>query len=373
MSDIQSIKIISTEVVDVPKSHVVYVIQVSTPIRTWTVKRRYSDFISLHSELKSSVGKEPPGSLPAKHWSLIKGVGDDKLIRERRILLEQYLILILTNKDPSFRQSYGFKDFLSVASNTNPSHPSSVNFTSQSWLLEHTSLQNLLRSARSALLKRDALASMGDSVASRSSSIEAKKILKEASQRIHTLEDALGLDSMASMGEGEKKRRYEMVEQLKIERETLNRMAEVGIRTSTSAFSRNSEPSGSRSNGSSSFEPTGTTRSNGGSLNSLPGGFPQGQQISIGRTFGVKSPPQETSETRPLDDRGLLQLQVQKMDNQDDQLKELSKLLQRQKQMGEEIHQEIGEQNDLLDEIESGVDKTGRKLGKTKRELNRLG
>ncbi|WVW81739.1 hypothetical protein I302_103735 [Kwoniella bestiolae CBS 10118] len=372
MSDIQSIKIISTEVVDVPKSHVVYVIQVSTPIRTWTVKRRYSDFISLHSELKSSVGKEPPGSLPGKHWSLIKGVGDDKLIHERRILLEQYLVLLLTCKDPSFRTAFGYKDFLSVPSHTNPnpSHPGTMHFTSQSWLLEHTSVQNLLRSARSALLKRDALASMGDSVASRSSSIEAKKILKDASGRIHTLENALDLESMKGLGEGEKKRRGEMVEQLKVERESLGRMAEVGIRTSTSAFSRSSASDPPNSVSSSAFAPP---NSNGGSMNSLPGGFPQAGQVNIGRTFGSKPPPQETSETRPLDDRGLVQLQVQKMDDQDDQLKELSRLLLRQKKMGEEIHQEIGEQNELLDEIEGGVDRTGRKLGKTKRELNRLG
>ncbi|WWC58069.1 uncharacterized protein I303_100604 [Kwoniella dejecticola CBS 10117] len=385
MSDIQSIKIISTEVVDTPKSHVVYVIQISTPIRAWTVSRRFSDFIALNAELKSTVGKDPPGHLPAKSWSLIKGVGDEKLIHERRIVLEQYLSLILTSKDSSWRDAYGFKDFLSVPSHSNlsnhgPSSSSSTStttmtttkYTSQSWLIEHSSLQTLLRSARSALLKRDALAGMGDSVGSRSSSIEAKKILKDLSSRIDILENALG---GLALGEGEKKRREEMIDQLRVEKNSLGKMAEVGVRTNltSSGFSRAS--ASEASNHGSGFSNSSNTTA-GGSMNSIPGGFPSNNGgVGVGRVFGAKSPqpPQETAETRPLDDRGLMQLQATKMEDQDDQLKELSRVLQRQKQMGEEIHQEIGEQNEILDEIESGVDKTGRKLGKAKRQLNRLG
>ncbi|WWC85762.1 uncharacterized protein L201_000628 [Kwoniella dendrophila CBS 6074] len=394
MSDIQSIKIISTEVVDTPKSHVVYVIQISTPIRTWTVKRRYSDFLSLDSELKSSVGKSPPGNLPSKHWSLIKGVGDEKLIRERRIVLEQYLVLILTSKDPSFRQSYGFKDFLSVPSNNpNPSSSSTSHnrtsssndiqreliFTSQSWLIEFESIKNQLRLARSSLLKRDTLAKMGDSSGSRSSSIESKKILKEISFRIDQLENALENNLSKILGQGEKKRRQELIDQLKIEKQTLTKMSEIGIRTNFSANAESTSSSITNSGfsklSSSENGSLFSSNSNNGSLNSIPGGYSQHQQPNVGRVFGAKSPipPQETSETRPLEDRGLLQLQSIKMNDQDEQLKGLSKLLQKQKKMGQEINQEINEQNELLDEIESGVDKTGRKLGKAKRELNKLG
>ena len=93
--------------------------------------------------------------------------------------------------------------------------------------------------------------------------------------------------------------------------------------------------------------------------------------VAPGRVFGKKA--EETDETRPLDDRGLVQLQQNKMDGQDDQLRELSKLLQRQRGMGEEIHREIGEQTEILEEIEHGVDKTGNKMAKAKRTMNKLG
>ncbi|OCF40080.1 hypothetical protein I317_06093 [Kwoniella heveanensis CBS 569] len=395
MSDIQDITIISTKTVEQPKVHTVYVIQISTPTRTWTVQRRYSDFVSLHAELKSSVGKEPPGTLPAKHWSLTGRLGDEKMIRERRVVLEQYLRLILTSKDASWRQAYGFKDFLSLpttSSSTGPSissgsYPGPQTFTVQSWLLEHTALQSILRSARSSLLKRDALANMGDSVGSRSASVEAKRTLKDIDVRINVLESELaGLN----LGEGEKKRREEMVDSLKVERSGLGRMAEAGVRTnlglgpSSAGFNRSQGPSSSSgfsSTASSAFAPPqGGHSSAGGSMNSIPGGWGSGPNSAIqsGRVFGSSTaarnqPPEETAETRPLDDRGLLQLQATKMTDQDDQLRELSKVLLRQKKMGEDIHGELAEQNDLLDEIESGVDKTGRKLGKAKRELNKLG
>jgi regulator of vacuolar morphogenesis len=61
------------------------------------------------------------------------------------------------------------------------------------------------------------------------------------------------------------------------------------------------------------------------------------------------------------------------MDNQDTQLSELSKLLRVQRQMGEEIHQEIEEQSEMLDELTTGVDKTQGKLGRAKRQMNKLG
>ncbi len=107
----------------------------------------------------------------------------------------------------------------------------------------------------------------------------------------------------------------------------------------------------------------------------MPGGSSSlwgngGSQISTGRVFGKK--PEETEETRPLDDRGLLQLQQQKMNGQDQQLTELSKILQRQRGMGEEIHREIGEQTSMLEEIEHGVDKVGGKMARAKRDMNKL-
>ena len=95
MADIQNVVVTSTQTVTQPKPHTTYTIQgesnvpdirssysdmtVSTPIRTWTVSRRYNDFVALHAELKSSTGKEPPATLPPKHkWTITRSVYDEK-------------------------------------------------------------------------------------------------------------------------------------------------------------------------------------------------------------------------------------------------------------------------------------------------------
>lgn len=312
-----------------------------------------------------------------------------QVIRERRVLLEAYLRSILTTKDSRWRQAYTFSDFLSVptprAGSSSSTHHSSSSvsgvppppdhWTPMTWLAEQGALSSLVRSIRSALLKRDALAGMSDASGSRSASVEAKRLLKELSARLDGLDTGLGKTG-TGLGEGEKRRREEMVENLRAERDNLQRMADAGVRTSaasaaSAAFSSRANDTGGSGVGAGAGV---GVRGNGtmpGGTGSLWGPPPAGP--SSGRVFGRQQPPQETSETRPLDDRGLLQLQQTKMTNQDDQLGELSKVLVRQRKMGEEIAQEIGEQNELLDGLDHEVDRTGKKLGRAKRELNRLG
>ena len=192
--------------------------------------------------------------------------------------------------------------------------------------------------------------------------MEAKKVLREVGDRVESL--SKGLEQVAkSLGEGEKKRREEMVEGLKNDRGDLQRMAEAGVRTLRDASSS-----------------MGTSGASGSSMRSshMPGAMPGAAWggvnggVGAGRVFG-KQPPQETGETRPLDDRGLVQIQQVKMDEQDGQLEELSKVLRRQKNMGEEIHREIGEQSEMLEDIEGEVGKVGGKMARAKRQMNKLG
>ena len=196
---------------------------------------------------------------------------------------------------------------------------------------------------------------MGDAPGSRGAGVEAKKLLREVGDKIGVLDKALGVIGKA-VGEGERKRREEMVEGLRNERGDLQRMAEAGVRTmrdvSTASTASNSSFAG-------------------GGSGLMPGAMP-GAMPAAGRVFG-KQPPQETAETRPLDERGLLQLQQVKMDGQDGQLEELSKMLRRQKDMGEEIHREIGEQTEMLEDIEGEVGRVGGKMARAKRQMNKLG
>ena len=230
-----------------------------------------------------------------------------------------------------------------------------MQFTSSSWMTEHNALQQSLRTVRASLLKRDALAGMGDAGASRSAGIEAKRSLKELKVRLESLDK--GLEGVEGLGQGERSRREGLVLGLKDEVGNVDKMAEAGVRVS-------SNHSASTSMGRSG------TPVNENDRKALLGG---GAARPAGRVFGAAAhqAPQETAETRPLDDQGLLQLQQHQMDNQDSQLEQLSSVLQRQLRLGQDIGKEIGEQNDMLDDLSTQVDKTGGKLGRAKRQMNR--
>jgi hypothetical protein len=142
-----------------------------------------------------------------------------QVIRERRVLLEAYLRSILTTKDPRWRQAYTFSDFLSVptprAGSSSSTHHSSSSvsgvpappdhWTPMTWLAEQGALSSLVRSIRSALLKRDALAGMSDASGSRSASVEAKRLLKELSARLDGLDTGLVRDWEKARRGGERR------------------------------------------------------------------------------------------------------------------------------------------------------------------------
>jgi len=92
----------------------------------------------------------------------------------------------------------------------------------------------------------------------------------------------------------------------------------------------------------------------------------------VTRVFGARPPPQETDVTRPLDDQGLMQLQQDKIGQQDTQLEQLTTMLQRQKHLGIAIGNEIEEQNAMLDDLNDGVDRFGVKMAGARKQLKRL-
>lgn len=293
-----------------------------------------------------------------------------QVIRERRILLEAYLRSLLTTKDSRWRSAFGFGDFLAVPSTSShtqsstatssglPPAPDPKAFTSPTWLTEHNALQSVIRTVRAALLKRDALtlSQVPDLSGARSANVSAKKLLKELKPRVAGLET--GLDHIrGSLGDGERRRREGMVVTLRGEVENLDRMAEAGVRRSD----RLGELDGPATRAAS-----GATAAESSARDALlpPPSRVFGQPVASAK-------PEETAVTRPLDDQQLLQHQTTQMADQDQQLTELSRLLNRQKLMGQEIGREIGEQNELLDSLSGEVDRTGAKMGRAKRQMNR--
>ena len=58
------------------------------------------------------------------------------------------------------------------------------------------------------------------------------------------------------------------------------------------------------------------------------------------------------------------------MDQQDEQLLNLAAILRRQRQMGEAINQELGEQTELLGQLDSEVETTQVKLSKADQKMD---
>jgi len=92
----------------------------------------------------------------------------------------------------------------------------------------------------------------------------------------------------------------------------------------------------------------------------------------VTRVFGQKAQAQETDQTRPLDDAGLVQLQQVQMDQEDQRLMQLATLLQRQKHLGLAIGAEIEQQNEMLDQLTVDMDQTSAKLGAANKQMRRL-
>ncbi|PSR72377.1 hypothetical protein PHLCEN_2v11720 [Hermanssonia centrifuga] len=346
-----------------PKPHAVYRIEIQASVRSWQMWRRYSEFVDMHTELVKSTGLSPPVQLPPKRPFLFRTHANSSLLEERRAGLELYLRAIISAKDDIWRESYAFRDFLGVPAGKlqadgGSSRPSE--FTSSSWLDEHTDLQARVRDVRADINKRDALSDRGDVSGSHQSNVQAKKKLAAALTRVSVLEEGLQNLGYAGMSEGELQRRRDMVARLRDDCEKLAKMATVARLTSRGLGSTSERNPASESDRAALFDSPQPKAAN-------------GFQRPITRVFGGAAKPKETEQTRPLDNHGLLQLQQTQVDHQDAQLAQLSTILQRQKHLGLAIGQEISEQNELLDDLTGEVDRVGGKLSNAKKQMNRLG
>ncbi|GLB36207.1 putative protein with phoX homologous domain, present in p47phox and p40phox [Lyophyllum shimeji] len=351
MTAVQAVYIRGYEERTTPKPHTVYRIEIQAHVRSWQMWRRYSEFDDLHTELTKSVGT-PPASLPPKHRFSLRPT-DTKILEARRTGLENYLRAIISAKDDKWRESFAFKDFLGVPI-SRQGGPAPTQFTSSTWLDEHIELQTRLRAVRADINKRDALSDRGDVAASHQANVSAKAKLAGLSARIATLEKGLEGLAMSGISEGELQRRSDMVARLRDDHEKLTRMVTVARQASRS-------PSGQSGAASPASE---TDRE---ALLGTSAAKP------VTRVFGAKQPPKETDQTRPLDDHGLLGLQQLQMQEQDQQLAQITTILQRQKQLGIAIGNEVGSQIELLDDLSNNVDRVGGKLAATNRQMNRLG
>ncbi|KAI0274651.1 syntaxin [Gloeopeniophorella convolvens] len=356
MTAIQAVYVRDHEERPEPKPHVVFRIEIQAHVRSWHMWRRYSEFVDLHTELSKSVGAPPPAALPPKHaLSMLRSRTDAARLEERRAGLEAYLRAILSAKDSRWLDAFVFRDFLGVpvGKQQPAAGDSAAQMTSSAWLDEHLDLQARVRDVRADVNRRDALADRGDVAGAHGTNVQAKKKLAGVLSRAGALAEALDTLALRGMSEGELQRRTDMVARLQDDCEKLAKMLTVARNTARglgSAAERNPA--------------AGTDRA------ALLGGA---ASKPVARVFGAPQPPKETEQTRPLDDQGLLQMQQTQMDQQDTQLAQLTAILQRQKQLGTAINNELAQHIELLDGLADDVERVGGKLSAAKKQMNRLG
>ena len=356
-----------------PKPHVVFRIDIQAHVRSWQMWRRYSEFTDLHTELTKSVGAPPPSPLPPKHaFAMLRSPKNEALLEERRAGLEAYLRAIISAKDSQWLDTYAFRDFLGIPIGKHHATAGdlaiigdpSPQFTSSTWLDEHMDLQARVRDIRADVNRRDAFSERGDVGGAHTTNVQAKKKLAGVLTRVGVL--VAGLDALvkqSGMSEGELQRRTDMVARLQDDCEKLAKMLTVSASRLTSL-----SPSASAARNTTAGSDRAALLAGGGG-----GGEPAVSSKPIARVFGAPPPPKETEETRPLDDHGLFQLQQTKMDQQDAQLGQLTAILQRQKQLGNAINNELAQHIELLDGLSNDMDRVGGKLTAAKKQLNRLG
>ncbi|KAK9331906.1 hypothetical protein V1520DRAFT_336484 [Lipomyces starkeyi] len=354
-----------------PKPHTVYHVQIRLPLRSYTVMKRFSDFVKLASDMENVVGESIPFKLPRKQL-FGNSVRNMELIEERKAVLEKFLRDIQKSSDQRWRLSDPWRDFLGLSAAGRANQGSSLLSSSSStaslvmpsgkhisdpvvWLDTLHEVKTLLHEARKYLSDRDTLSGTGSVnkngvLESLSAAAEAKKCLVQSGTKIVMLDR--GLKELASsIGQGELRRRGDMLNLVKKEREGLESLASTVSRHTDDTSSAASESPDRAALFAGSKSVLGNVAS------------------SAKRVLG---PLAETGETRQLDNRGLLTLQMQKMQSQDDTLLEFSKILARQKQLGIDINDELELQNEMLRMLEDDVENSDGKLRRADRQLKKI-
>ncbi|KAI8360410.1 hypothetical protein B0O80DRAFT_381650 [Mortierella sp. GBAus27b] len=365
---LQAIYVRDYETRSQPKPHTEYRVEVHAAVRTWSIWRRYSEFEKLQERFEELYPGQPmPQSLPAKHWWQ-STLDNPELLEERRAGLELFLRAILTHEDDRWRTTREWNEFLAIpVGRTHLDFPASSNrraSTATSWLQEYRTLQGVAREVRSLINKRDTHLNRSEVSASHNSTIQSKKLLTSLGVRIPALEN--GLAALAKGGEGhrgsamsdgELRRRQDMLAELKDEREVLTKLVLANRQNEGVVGYQGSGSSGPAS---------------AGDRNSLL--VNKGHQMSgPRRVFGrVVQAVQETSETRGLDNEGLLHLQQTQMKQQDNHIEQFSAILQRQRHIGMAIGQELDNQIQLLDELDRDVDRTALRLSLVNKKITQI-
>lgn len=358
--------------------YTIYNISLKLPLRSYSIQKRYSDFLVLHQSLTEQIGRAPPSTPPPKSW-FTRTVSSPELTETRRKGLEQYLQTINSTSDSRWRETPIWRAFLNLPSSytsknttsstatlhsilTGPGGPNATPITDPTiWLEVHRDLKSQLHDARLDLTTRDQASNPS---AQHEASASAKSHLVKAGTLLSALETSLTelskttpSDPSQRLGPGEIRRRKDLLALARKDRDALENLhaamatkakldsAVASIQEHTSLLS----PSPSHSQSHSPSRATANSK-------------PRSTRI-LGR---------ETAETTPLSNTSLLQLQTQKMADQDLDVEEIRKIVIRQKELGLAISQELEVQNDLLKLVDEDVDRVKGKIDVAKRRIGKI-
>lgn len=354
------------------KPYTLYHVQIQAPLRNTTLKKRYSDFEALHKSLISQAGSAPPAPLPQKSW-FARTVNNAALTEQRRKELERYLKAIEESDEKKWRHSVAYRSFLElgvIGTETRGGEsrtggriagalPGKEAITDTGlWLDAHRDLKTQLHDARLALTKREQAAT---AAAQHEAGAAAKRSLVLAGTLITSLDEGLKIlggdkdaganGSSERLGQGELRRRRDLLSNARKERDGLEGVLN-SIVVKSPAIDREQSVEASHAE-------------KDGLFHSSARAQPSGRRVLGG-------PAKETERTRELDNEGVLQLQQKIMAEQDVDVQTLGRAVERMKNMGIQINDELQYQNALLDQLDEGVDRTGRKIDVAKNRIKKI-
>ncbi|KAI4941214.1 hypothetical protein J4E91_010904 [Alternaria rosae] len=372
------------------KAYTSYTIKIEHPFprAATSIQKRYSDFSALDSSLRSEVGSAPPAALPPKSWlGGFLGIGSTtsspEAIEKRRAGLEAYLRAIESAEDGRWRVSKAYKQFLELGEKDGANGKKAAGFPgsqfgkdrvrdSSDWLDKHSELKSNLQDARRWLTKREQATA---ATAQHEAAANAKKSLVRAGILISALDEGLsrlgGSNNKTSddwsaekLGDGEIRRRKDMISGLRKERDGLDSVLNsMAVKAAISGSGTSSTPSTSSAAQVTESQKAGLFSSKNSSSSKHPS--------SSRRVLGGP-PAQETDKTRELDNEGVLQLQQQIIQEQDEDLVDLTTVVRRMKEMGVQINTEIVEQNALLGLFEEDVERVDGKIRIAKKRVDKI-
>lgn len=347
---------------DNSKPYTLYNITLRLPLRTFVVQKRYSDFTTLHHSLQTAVGSPPPAPLPAKSW-FKSTVKSPELTEDRRRGLESYLRAIAESPDRQWRDTSAWRQFMQLpginsAGNSAASVRAGTGFgipnrdaanaaaaqDPGTWLDLHKEMKGDLQEARRCLARRDA--ATDNSTALEAGAAAKRALIKAGGLLIALLDGLRVIQESKRLGDGEIRRRKDLLAAAKVDREDLDKLSN-SIAASAKAGTGSGMPSTS-------------------DKAALIGHGPR----PGGRVLGAPLP--ETERTRELDNQGVVQLQKQMMQEQDQDVESLGKILRRQKEIALEINREVEEQTEMLEALNTDADRLQTKTDIAKKRVQKI-